>query len=462
MKKITLFFALIFCGFQLAQAQTTLEVGADKTYTSIGAAWDAAKTETAIDIIINVAEGTYVETSNMKGGDETAKVGGKKITIRGAGADKTIVKCSDMTDFAINSTKNPGRLFQFNDANAANLELTLEKMSFETMGFMNTNGGGVVNTNQEGIKISFKDCNFKNIFARAGAIIQVTAQPIEVALDNCFIEECGSFDNNSHEGLIKVVSGKLSLTNCTFYNNSFDVLNRGNKSTGTDRDLKTGQLVTVGGSLSSFAMLECNFLNNKYINGDLDKIHPFVSMKPDTIGTAPGIVLRNAAPGFNIVNTISLGNVRTGSLDSDLYYNVLSVPTISGSVMNVVKNFDLNTSLDENVTSLEGVTINPDAAVSNYFEMEGDAPKIITNSLGVKSVVRKTAGVNNVNNSDLFIRINNGLLTITSDKLQNIEIFNSIGAKVGQFLNTNNVSVNLLEGIYIVKSETFSRKVLVR
>ncbi len=458
MRKITLFFTLAFCGFQFAMAQTTLEVGPDKTYTSIKAAWDAAKTETATEIIINVAEGTYVETAEMTG------MADKKVTIRGAGADKTIVKRADIADFVLTSpnTVNPGRLFQLNAAAAINLELTLEKMSFQTIGFMNTNGGAVINGNQAGQKFTIKNCNFKNIFARVGTIIQVTTNPIDVVIENCFIEECGTFDNNSHDGLIRVTSGTLTLTNSTFYNNSFDVINRGNTANGTDRDLKNGQILSLGTALTSFVMTDCNIVGNKYITGDAAKIHPLISMKPAVTGVAPDVLLANAAPGFNIQNLISVGNNRSESADCDLYYNVLSAPTATGSIVNSVKSFDLNTVLDADVTSLDGITISGTAAIGTYFEMEGTAPKIATNSMGVKTLVRLTTSVKNSNINNLKLNVLDGKLTITSDKVENIEIFNSMGARVGQFLNTNNVQAELSNGIYIVKSKDFTTKVLVR
>ena len=462
MKKITLSFILIFCGFLFVSAQTTLEVGADKTYTTIGAAWTAAKADLATEIIINVADGTFIETAEM------TEMSGKKVTIRGAGADKTIVKKADISDFVINSpnTVNPGRLFQLNAVAAANLDLTLEKMTFQTVGFMNTNGGGVVNANQAGQKFAFKNCNFKNIFGRAGAVIQATALTTDVVFENCFFEECGTFDNNSHEGLIKVTVGTLTLTNCTFYNNSFDVINRGATATGTDRNNKNGQLVTIGGSLSLFNMSDCYMVGNKYINGDASKVHPLISMKPATTGAAPAVTLTNAAPGFNILNSISVGNIRADIADCDLYYNLLSAPTASSSVMNSVKNFDLNSVTvpipDVDVTTLEGLTISPTVAISSYFEMDGLVPRITTNSLGVKSLVRKAAGVKNVNANNLKVNVVNGKLTISSDKPENIEIYNSIGAKIGQFMNTNHVQTNLFNGIYIVKNNTFSTKVLVR
>jgi len=459
MKKITLLFGVLSISALSIKAQTTLEVGADKTYTTIGAAWTAAKTELATEITINVAAGTYIEA-------EMAALASKKVRIVGAGADKTILKRADIADFGFTSTISPGRFFQLNAATSIGLELTLENMSFQTAGYTNTNGGGLVNCTQTGQKITMKNCNFKNIFARAGAIIQSTTAAIDVVFENCFFEECGSFDNNSHEGLIKVVSGTLTMTNCSFVNNNFDAINRGATGTGTDKNLRNGQILTLGGSISSAQIIDCNFVNNKYISGDLTLIHPIISIKPTiTTGTvAPGITLATN-PTVNFSNVISVGNMRASSMDGDvLYDSLITTPTASSSVFNVVKKFNANVipTFDSDVTGIDGMTVNISGTISNYFEMEGDAPKIVTNSLGVKSLVRKTNGIQKNTSVNLSIATFNGKLAITSEKLENIEIYNLLGERIAQFNNTYKAEIALAKGVYLVKSANNSTKVLVR
>lgn len=483
MKKITLFFILVFCGFLFVSAQTTLEVGADKTYTTIKAAWDAAKSETATEIIINVAEGTYTE-AEMNGAavaPATATMTNKKITIIGAGADRTFIsRSSTITNFDFSTTGvtvNPGRVFQLNNAVAAGIDLSLQKITFRLIGFTNTNGGAVINGNQAGQKFSFKDCNFNNIMARIGAVIQAgggnAAAPlspdIQVNFENCFFQNCSSIDNSGQDGIIKVTSGTLNITNCNFYNNTADVFNRVDSpagTNGTDRNLRAGSIIGLGGNLSAATITDCNFANNSTNATNLNFIHPVIAIKPaiTALTVAPNITI-DANPSITMINVISVGNGRATSLDGDLLYDgLMNTPSFSNSIFNVAKKFDANATpiSDVDVVGISGLNVNPAFTTSTYFEMEGDAPKIVTNSLGVKSFVRKVTDLKYVNDNNLKVNVENGKLTISSDKPENIEIYNSIGSKIGQFLNTNNVQINLSNGIYIVKNSTFSTKVLVR
>lgn len=459
MKKITFLLGVLCVSALSVKAQTILEVGADKTYTTVGAAWTAAKTEAATEITINVAAGTYIEA-------EMGEMASKKVRIVGAGADKTILKRSDITDFGFTSSVNPGRFFQLNAATSVNLELTLENISFQTAGYISAGGGGALNCSQAGQKITIKNCNFKNIFARAGAIIQASGATIDVVFENCFFEECGSFDNNSQEGIIKVVSGTLMMTNCSFVNNNFDVINKGTTAPGTDRNTRNGQILTTGGSITSIQISNCNFVNNKYINGNLTFIHPIISIRPviTAATVAPDITLATN-PIVNFSNVLSVGNIRAGSMDVDVFYDsLITTPTVSSSVFNVVKKFNANAipTLNSDVTGIAGMTINPTGTMSDYFEMEGATPKIVTNSLGVKSLVRKTSGIQKNTLGNLSITTYNGKLIVTSEKLENIEIYNLLGERIAQFNRTNKAEIALAKGVYVVKADNNSTKVLVR
>jgi len=95
---------MVFPG-KIYGATTTLEVGSGKTYTTIQAAVDAVDTlDLSGDIIITVAAGTYeVEGEYDEDHYEGVKIDGSlfsgvtSIKIKGAGADTTTVKSSNMT-----------------------------------------------------------------------------------------------------------------------------------------------------------------------------------------------------------------------------------------------------------------------------------------------------------------------------------------------------------------------------
>lgn len=473
MKKITLLLSVFVLSVSALIAQTTLEVGEGKTYTTIGDAWNAAKTDPATEIIINIAEGTYL----IEGGgtNSLGPIADKKITLAGAGADKTFVK-RVADGFTLPGTDghadlNPNRLFQFN-TNESNLDLTLEKLSIQNMGFNNTNGGGVVNVTATGgtnLKFTFRNCNFSNAMARIGGIIQtqVTDPALSINFEDCFIENCGTFDNNGMSALINFQSGSCTIKNSTFMNNIFNAINIGNKSPGTDRNLQVGVLVNGTNTASVLNIENCYVVNNKFILGDTDKTHSMFSMK-STIGADSVFI--------TIKNLISVGNKRPSSVDCDLYYQGLVTPLIENAIFNAVRKFDrvqvdeLTERLDDSdVESMEGTVIIDNTKTYNSpevnFEMDATTslPKIFVNATtGVKFLNRLPTGLSDNRINNLKISNNNGLLNIAMDKPENVTIYNVLGAKITHFNQVTNAEVSLTSGAYIIKTTYSTVKVLVK
>lgn len=472
MRKITILLSVIALSMTSLFAQTTLEVGEGKTYTTIGDAWNAAKTDPATVITINIAEGTYL----IEGGgtNSLGPIADKKITLLGAGADKTFVK-RVADGFTLPGTDghadlNPNRLFQSNTSES-NMDLTFEKLSIQNMGFNNTNGGGVVNVTATGgtnLKFTFRNCNISNVMARIGGIIQTqVADPgLAIVFENCFIENCGTFDSNGMSALVSYQSGSCTIRNCTFMNNSFNAINVGKTSPGIDRNLQAGALVNGTNSASVLNIENCYVVNNKFI-GDLDKTHPMFSMK-SKIGADSIFITIN--------NLISVGNKRPSSVDCDLYYSNLITPVVENAIFNSVRKFnrvqvDETTEIleDSNVESMEGTVIIDNTKTYNSpevnFEMDATTslPKIFVNATtGVKYLNRLPTGLADNRANDLKIKTDKGLLNISSDKIENITIYNVLGAKLAHFNQVNNAEIALTSGAYIIKTATSSVKVLVK
>lgn len=473
MRKITILLTVIVLGISSLFAQTTLEVGEGKTFTTIKAAWDAAKTDPATEITINIAEGTYL----IEGGgtNSLGPIANKKITLVGAGADKTFVK-RFADGFTLPGTgghvdQNPNRLFQFNTAES-NLDLILEKMSFQNMGFNNSNGGGFVNVTSGGgtnLKFTFRNCNFNNIMARAGGIIQtqVADAALSILFENCFIENCGAFDNNGMNGLIAYQSGSCTIKNTTFMNNIFNAINIGNKSPGTDRNLQSGALVNGNNTASTLNVENCYVVNNKFLFGDTDKTHPMFAMKSNIGADSVFITIKNL---------ISVGNKRASSYDCDLYYQNIFNPVMENVILNAVRNFDrvpltetTDTLYDADVPSIAGTVIIDQTKTYNSpevnFEMDAttNLPKIFVNATtGVKYLNRLPTGLADNRANDLKIKTDKGLLNISSDKVENITIYNVLGAKLAHFNQVNYAEIALTSGAYIIKTATSSVKVLLK
>ncbi len=440
------------------RSQTVYEVGADKTYTTVGAAWDAIKASSDTDVEIKVDEGVYIESVNMTGNSN------KKITITGSGADKTILKKSTDDTFSYSSAKNPGRLMQLN-AGETNLELTMQNIGFQVMGYTNTNGGGLLNINTgagDGLKITFRNCNFKYIYARVGSIIQILGiQPNQsLVVENCFIEECGTFDNNSIEGIFTVKTGTCAIKNTTFMNNRFNVLNIGNTNTGTDRNLKNGGLISAGEGITGLTIDSCYFVGNQF-NGDADKIHPLLSVKPGA----------TASLTTNIRKLVSVGNNRPSYNDCDFYYNISYPPTMHDCRFNAVWNVDDITTPGSNIYTevfeYEGINIDKSLTYTSpgiNLEMDGELPKVYVDPLtGVKHL--KTIGGSSISGR-LIGKANicqeNGKLIVKLETAGNIEVYNVLGKKEAAFLNVTDAIVPLQTGVYIVNTSAGSGKVFIR
>lgn len=322
MKTITTFLCAILIASGLMQAQTTYTVGAGKQYATITDAWNAAKADAATEFVFNVDEGTYIEAGCISG-----KIG-MKVTIVGAGADKTIIKRSTSETFGITSTplENPGRLFFLNAAATdINMELTLEKMSFQTIGFTNTNGGAVVNAGQADQKVTIRNCNFKNVFARTGAILQGASATTTITVENCFFENCGGKDNQSIGGLFHLTNGNFTMNNCSFLNNEYITIYNT-----ADPNRQNGLILNCTGLISADIRLSnVNIVNTKIIDGDMDKVKPMIAVKP-----AVGVV-----PTVTLTNVVSVGNLRASSVDCDFLYNDLITPASMDFVANAAKRF---------------------------------------------------------------------------------------------------------------------------
>ena len=205
-------------------------------------------------------------------------------------------------------------------------------------------------------------------------------------------------------------------------------------------------------------------VNNKFINGDDDKTHPMISMK-SKIGADSVFI--------NMANVISVQNKRPSTVDCDLYYNILVNPIIENSVFNAVRSFDrqtitetTDTLYDANVPSLEGtIIINETMTYTSpevNFEMDGALPKILIGEYGVKYINRIVSGVKDKQVNHLKIKNNNGLVNISSDKLENITVFNVLGARVADFRQVRDIEVPLTAGTYIIKTSSTNVKLLVK
>jgi hypothetical protein len=207
----------------------------------------------------------------------------------------------------LNNTSNDG------------FELIMKGIKFLNWGHGNTNQGSVVLFGGAfTISVSLIDCEFEGIAARAGAIVQSNNLLHSVIVDNCFVHNCLTFDNNNLKGLLNFAgTGKISITNSTFMSNEQHVLNIGNTDNGTDRNLNEGLIITMGqGSGNPEVTIENNvFVNNRVVDaGSTESAKPMISIVSNPENENPNHVI-------GMKNNVFVGNGRAGdNKDVDLYY----------------------------------------------------------------------------------------------------------------------------------------------
>lgn len=449
-------------------------------YPTIKAAVDAIKADEAIvaggEVTINVAEGTIVDEVI----DNITK--GIKLTIQGAGADKTIIKGLELRPTP--GTAEAKRFIQLNNVSNDGLELTIKGIKFLYWGFGNTNGGGVINAIADvGMKISFYDCEFEGCAARVGAILQSNKVKHEVLFNNVFVHKCLAFDNNSFNGLLNLAgTKKATIINSTFMSNEANVINKGATNNETDRAFRNGSIIAFAhsGVEDNSIILEKNvFVNNKVTDAGSNEIEQVtVSIKH---GAAVEITTRIAA---TLIDNIFIGNKREGeNLDVDVLYNDterIDWVTPSGNIMNsFVKR--IQTGVDEDgVTPIYGYVSDEnegflkdasytyaDARIN--FTMDGELPKVLVDNKGVGYLEYTgdgTGGTNSTMNqlAKMDVSYLNGIVSIKGiSNGETISLYNLNGMLLNKKKAVNNsVNFDVTNGNYIVVGSLGSLKIAVR
>ena len=447
----------------------TINVPAD--HPTVWAAVEAIKADASItagaEVTINVAEGVYDEETIVQVGKAI------KLTIQGAGADKTTLK-------GLESRPVPGgdlnkRFFQLNNNINEGFELIMKGIKFLNWGFGNTNQGGVVLFGGAStVSVSLIDCEFEGLAARSGAIVQSNNLLHSVTVDNCFVHNCLTFDNNNLKGLINFAgTGKISITNSTFLSNEQHVLNIGGNDTGNDRNLREGLIISMGqGGGNPEVTIENNvFVNNRVVDaGSTESAKPMISIVSNSENENPNHVI-------GMKNNVFVGNGRAGdNKDVDLYYydattTMLIFQNPEGNIMNSFVKLE-----NEAYVPVEHAGFLVDASYTYIdpridFVMEGDLPKVHYDDKGVGYLVYNGDGtggnpssVNELPLNSLVVYSSNGVVNIKGVKIgELVEVYSLTGSLVTREpAHSEQLSIALPRGLFIVRSGVQVSKVLVQ
>lgn len=314
------------------------------------------------------------------------------ITIEGEGADVTTLKGfadEDMPDVSEGPDNRGLRFFQSNGAHSG-LHLTVKNLKMENWGFGNTNGG-VFNFNQstaDGMTLSLVNMEFENMLARVGAIVQSTHANNVIILNNVYVHNSLSFDNNEISGLFQVVNSSLTVSNSTFMSNDKQAINIGGTNFGEDRGLRRGSIFSLRNGQAD-NMMVVTFTNNVFINNlseedaSTDFEQPLISIE-----------VRNETATVNLsfVDNVMIGNHREGdNNDVDVLWEDDSGPVSwagnEGNLINAaVSGTGEGDEGDYQASGIEGFTIDEDFDYTHpqiNFTMDGDLPQVFFDAFGV-------------------------------------------------------------------------------
>jgi hypothetical protein len=439
-------------------------------YSTVKAAIDAINADQKIaigeEVTIQIAEGVFTSETITRI-DKAIR-----LTIQGAGADKTTLQGLD--NRPVPGIANDNRFMLIDQSSYSGLEINLRGIRFKNWGFGSSiNGGFVSVVGANIVTVNYQDCEFEGMAARVGAVFQSNNFHHSFSMDNCFVHHCLSFDDNHFKGIMNFVgTGNISITNSTFMSNEQQVLNRGNISTGTDRGLREGIVITMsqGTRNPSLIRLKNNvFVNNMVVDGGNPAYEkPVMSM------------LRNSSTNMNpylfeFTNNVFIGNSRGESYrDVDVLFNdagtgIINLVNSESNIMNSMVKFVAGGYVP---VVKEGFMIDETFTYSDPridFEMDGDLPKIFYDDKGIGFLMYHGDGtdpftsINDTHYNSLDIFVYQGQITIkglTAGEM--IEVYSMTGSLVARSIAYSDpYSITLPRGIFVIRVGNRAKKVVV-
>lgn len=321
------------------------------------------------EILINVLEG---ETSKEGFFAEMPKE--VKITIQGAGADKTIM----------GSRFDDKRWMHFAGNTPAGVELVVKDLTLTGFGSPDGRlGGGCFNIASENFKLTLTNVVFDSIESARGTIINAVGDTQQITIDNCFFTESTMVNGSGEPGgiIYKDGTGNLLIKNSTFMTNYSKILDVSDPDNPMDPGLRKGSILDiVADSAKTLTVnLENNaFLNNTFEEGaSTDSIQPAVSLKARPYSDLT----------VQMTNNIFIENRRESAQnDVDLY--VENADSITFITAENIANSAINrtfTDDDEPLPVIEDLKLDGFKVKAEYtythadidFTMDGELPELL-------------------------------------------------------------------------------------
>jgi hypothetical protein len=420
--------------------------------------------------IINVAEGIFNAPIN----NNVLSWPNKKLTvvIQGAGADKTFQRSADATLTQRIALGVAGtRWLQIGGA-AGDLNsgssLTIKDMTFQYLGTESTNqaaGAGLNLIADLQMDVLIENVVYDNIVGQV--IVNNPRGGTNLTIENCLFKEnlaTTRGSTNSTRGVLAKDAGTLTIRNTTFYSNEIRDL----ESNLNGYILYANTNATRG--LDMNVILENNaFVNNKNIVAEFESVSPILSLSPSIDATSFNVTMKN---------NILIGNIRSGKVnDVDLHVsNVDKVTWVetSGNILNK----SLKSYYDEvamarvfEAYSFDGAKIDPTYTYTDpriAFTMEGDLPALTPDANAIGGVTYTGDGgvVGITKNASTSIKAYVYNRTMVVDGLKSgdlVDVYTILGSLYKRSVATaNRLEAELPTGLYIVRSGSFTQKLMVK
>jgi hypothetical protein len=426
-----------------------------------------------------------------------------KITIEGDGADKTTIKGYSALEAMpeLRFGNNHDKALRFIIVRSGNsLELTFKNLKFQYWGFGNDQGGVIVNLNaasDNGMKVSFINCEFEHLMARAGTILVSNQPNNEIYFDNVFVHNCIIFDNNSFNGFVNATRTKnLTVKNSTFMSNNRYTINLGATNTGGERGVRNGTIFWYRQPNNQDDTKNILFENNVFINnGPVDTPswatvvaggftlnptptnieQPLISIQHE------GNAANTTAINVTMRNNIMIENRRSGD-NRDVDLLIKNAPTETRIVftnpgtgnqnkLNAFFQLQNEVYVNANVT---GYQVSKDYTYTHQdidFEMDGTLPRVFYDAFGIGHVKTRgsTTGISELFNPEFKLNVfpnpASQVLQITSDKMiEKIRLVNVLGQVIlEQTVNANSSEIivsSIKEGLYMIQAVTENANVV--
>jgi hypothetical protein len=466
LKLLVLMFSSVLVSFSVSGQKTVTVPG---TYASITAALtgEFALLENNDELIINVAEGiVFAQGATNTNLTWPGKV--LKITVQGAGADKTFQRAVDGRNARVATDITGTRLMQLSGTTGMEgSTLTFKNMTFQYLGSFigNPAAGCVINLNSDfALDLTYENVVFDNCVGIS--VVNVPRAVSKLTINNCLFKECVGTPRrdgwNVMRGIIAKDGGNLIIRNTTFISNeNFDI-----SPTPSLNGYVINAQTTVAHNEATFLLENNAFVNNKNVAPDYAVLSPVVSLKPGL----------DATGAFNLTlnNNILIGNLRSGALlDTDI--SVINPEKItwaasSGNILTKV----LKPGEEEGTYvgySFAGSKIDPTYTYTDpriAFEMDGDLPKLTNDANAIGKVTYTGDGgevVSVKQPGSVYHKIYSFDRVLTIEGLkqgQEIEIFTIAGTLYTRATAAGDTyRTELPKGIYLVRSGAVSQKVLI-